>query len=223
MSQVSHPYSQRLIILRDWKSRWFAVGKKYRDFLRGDVLLREFLHKRLRGNYVASIDIERSRKSMRVAIATSRPGMVIGRSGENMIRLKSDIMKEMKRKKLPIPEEFNIDIVEVKEPDANAAIVAQMSAEALEKRMPFRRVMKQTAEKVMTIKGVQGFKMTLSGRLGGAEMARVEKIKRGSTPLQFLRGDVDYTTEKAHLPYGDIGIKVWIYKGDSLEKKEDNA
>lgn len=216
MSKIVHPYAHRLPLIRDWKSRWFKMGREYRDLLRADTLVREHLEKKLRGSYVAEIDFERNQKSTRLVISTSRPGMLIGRSGEGATKLKNDLVKFMKSKDILVPEDFKIDIVEVTNPDANAKIVAYGIAEMLEKRMTFRRVMKTTLEKVMQARGVKGAKIVLSGRLGGADMARREELKMGGIPLQFMRGDVDYATETARMLYGAIGIKVWIYKGDTL-------
>ncbi len=214
MTHVVHPYAHRLGVIRDWRSRWFSVGKKYRTSLKADVLVREYLDKKLRGFFVAGVDIERSQKSFRIIIKTSRPGMVIGRNGEGQQKLRADILKMMAKAGVVGPEEVKLDIVEVRSPESNAAIVAQMIAESLEKRMPFRRVSKQTAEKVMANRDVQGIKIELGGRLGGADMARTEKLKRGRIPLQTFRADIDFAREKAHMTYGDIGIKVWIYRGD---------
>ncbi|MEX0910161.1 MAG: 30S ribosomal protein S3 [Candidatus Paceibacterota bacterium] len=219
MTHSVHPYSHRLGIIRDWKSRWFGTGGKYQEFLKTDITLREYLEKRLRGFYVDSIDMERGEKVYRIIIKTSRPGMVIGRSGEGAMKIKEDILKQMRRLKVAIPE-VKVDIEEVKDPEAHAGIVAYMVAEALEKRMPFRRVMKQTVEKVMANKKVLGVRINLSGRLGGAEMSRRESIKKGRIPLQTLRADVDFVKEKAFLPYGVIGVKVWIYRGDIFEDKK---
>lgn len=213
MSKVVHPYAHRLVTLRDWKSRWFA-DKKYKDLLKSDVVVREFLLKKLRGFYVSRVEIDRSAKATKVMIFTSRPGMIIGRSGEGATKLKSDLTVAMKKRGVIIPEDFKLDIIEVGNPDADAAIVACMIAEGLEKRLPFRRVMKQTIEKVMAARGVKGARIYLGGRLGGAEIARSEQIKRGSIPLQTFRADVDFAREKAHMSYGDIGIKVWIYRGE---------
>ncbi len=213
MSKVVHPYAHRLVTLRDWKSRWFA-DKKYKTLLASDVVIREFLVKKLRGFYVSTIQIERSAKTTKVMVFTSRPGMIIGRSGEGSTKLKADLVKAMSKRKVLIPEDFKLDIVEVTNPDADAAIVACAIAEGLEKRLPFRRVMKQMIEKVMAARGVKGARIYIGGRLGGAEIARSEQIKRGSIPLQTFRADVDFAREKAHMTYGDIGIKVWIYRGE---------
>ncbi len=216
MSKIVHPYAHRLPLIRDWKSRWFKVGKEYRELLRADAMVREFLEKKLRTNYVADIEFERNQKSTRIMISTSRPGMLIGRSGEGATKLRADIIAFMKLKNITIPTDLKIDIVEITNPDANAKVVAYSIAEMLEKRMVFRRVMKTTLEKVMAAKGVKGAKIVLSGRLGGADMARREELKMGGIPLQFMRGDVDYATETARMSYGGVGIKVWIYKGDTL-------
>ncbi len=223
MSKVVHPFAHRLIILRDWKSRWFATSKKYKGFLREDVLVREFLEKRLRGFYVAGIEIERSPKTTRVILRTSRPGMIIGRSGEGSIKLKADLVKFMQKSGIVVPEDLKIDIVEITQPEADAHIVGFLIAEGLEKRLPFRRVLKSTIEKVIAVRGVEGARIVLGGRLGGAEIARSEEIKRGSIPLQTFRADIDFARGKAHLPYGDIGIKVWIYRGEVFADKRPHA
>ncbi len=220
MSHSVHPYSHRLGIIRDWKSRWFSSGKTYKDFLKADTLLREFLEKKMRGQYVGSVEMERNDKTFRLIIKTSRPGVIIGRSGEGSIKLRKEIIKFATKNKLSIPEDFKLDIEEIKSPESNAAIVAQMMAEGLEKRMPFRRVMKQTIEKVMANRDVKGVRLYCGGRLGGAEIARSEEMKKGRIPLQTLRADIDYAQEKAHMTYGDIGIKVWIYRGDIFKERK---
>jgi small subunit ribosomal protein S3 len=213
MSKVVHPYAHRLVIIRDWKSRWFA-DKKYKTLLASDVVIREFLEKKLRGFYVSRIEIERNVKSTKIMVYTSRPGMIIGRSGEGAAKLKSDLVAFMKKRGVSIPEDFKFDIVEVTNPDADAAIIGCMIAEGLEKRLPYRRVMKQAIEKIMAARGVKGARIYVGGRLAGSEIARSEQIKRGSIPLQTFRADVDFAREKAHMSYGDIGIKVWIYRGE---------
>ncbi len=218
MSKIVHPYAHRLVILRDWKSRWITTPKKYKEYLRGDVLIRQFLQKKLRGFYVSGIEFERSPKSLRVILRTSRPGMIIGREGVGATKLKEEILKMMAKNKIDAPAEFKVDIMEVAQPEADAAIVAYMVAEGLEKRLPYRKVMKQTIEKVMTTRGIFGARIVLGGRLGGAEISRSEEIKKGSIPLQTFRADIDFAREKAHLPYGDVGIKVWIYRGQIFDK-----
>jgi small subunit ribosomal protein S3 len=219
MSHTVHPFSHRLGIIRDWKSRWFAEHGTYQKFLKSDILLREFLNKRFRGAYVSDVQIERSQKVLRVIIRTSRPGIIIGRSGEGATKLRQDILKFISKKELAKHQELKIDVEEIRSPEADSAIVSQMIAESLEKRLPFRRVMKQMVEKVMANRDVKGVRICLGGRLGGAEMARVEDLKKGRVPLQTFRADIDFAREKAHMTYGDIGIKVWIYKGDIFNKK----
>lgn len=220
MSHSVHPYSHRLGIIRDWKSRWFGVNSQYRQFLKADLTLREFLKKELRGFYVGGLEIERSPKSLRLIIKTSRPGMIIGRSGDGVTKLREKILKLIDDKEIKVPgQELKIDIEEIRNPEANAAIVGMMVAEGLEKRLPFRRVIKQTIEKVMANREVLGVKVKLGGRLGGAEMARTEDLKKGRIPLQTFRADIDFAREKAHMTYGDIGIKVWIYRGDIFNKE----
>ncbi|MDD5050349.1 MAG: 30S ribosomal protein S3 [Candidatus Pacebacteria bacterium] len=223
MTHIVHPYSHRLGIIRDWKSRWFSDGKGYRASLKVDVLLREYLAVKFRGMFVSGVDIERNQKTMRVIIKTSRPGVLIGRNGEGQVKLRNDILKQFARWGVKTKEELKIDVVEIRSPESNAAIVAQMVADSLEKRMPFRRVAKQIVEKVMANRDVLGVKVGLSGRLGGADMARREKIKKGRIPLQTFRADIDFAREKAHMSYGDIGIKVWIYKGEVFSDKKPAA
>lgn len=213
MTHIVHPYAHRLGIIRDWKSRWFGAKDDFKKFLKGDVLIRKFLDKRLRGNYIAGIEIERNAKTFRILVKTARPGMVIGRAGEGSVKLKNDILKEAARLKLDIPKDFKLDIEEVRSPEGNAAVVAEMVAEGLEKRLPFRMVLKQTIEKIMANRDVKGARIAISGRLGGAEMARYEQIRRGGIPLQTFRADIDFAKNTARLPYGAIGVKVWVYKG----------
>jgi len=200
--------------LRNWKSRWFNL-KKYQKFLKGDVLIREYLEKRLRGMYIDSIDIERSHDVFSIIVKTSRPGLVIGRKGEGAEKIKKEVAKLFKKHDLEPVRKIDLNIEEVRSPESRATIVSQMIAESLEKRFPFRRVMKQNVEKVMASKNVKGVKIALSGRLGGAEMSRKEWLSDGRMPLQTFRADIDFAKEKAHLPYGDIGIKVWIFREEN--------
>jgi small subunit ribosomal protein S3 len=219
MSHTVHPYAHRLGIIRDWKSRWFGTKGKYKENLKADVLIYEYLRKRLKGAFVNSIEMERSAKNFRIIIETSRPGLIIGRSGEGMNKLRGDILKFMGRNNVSPKEELKIDIKEVKSAESSAMIAAQMVAEGLEKRMPFRRVMKQMIEKAYANRDVKGVKITLSGIMGGSNMARAETKKVGRIPLQTLRADIDYAFYEAILPLGKIGIKVWIYKGEVFAKK----
>ncbi len=219
MTHVVHPYAHRLGVIRDWKSRWFAkTPREYRQNVMIDAAIRRFLKKRLRGHYVTSVEIERSEKYVRVLIKTSRPGLVIGRGGEGSQKLTKEIERVMRTVPNASKLSVKLDIEEVRSPESQAPVVAYMVAEGLEKRMPFRRVLKQTVEKVMANRDVQGVRIAISGRLGGAEMSRSEEIKKGLVPLQTLRSDIDFAREIAYLPYGVIGIKVWIYRGEVFDK-----
>ncbi len=214
MTHVAHPFIQRVGIVKDWRSRWFSVNPKlFRENLRADNKVRDFLAKRLKGMYIAGTDIEMGNKVMRIIIRTSRPGLIIGRGGDGAQKLRKDVDQLLRTLKLSEKLDIKIDIEEVRSPESSAAIVGQMIVEGLEKRMPFRRVMKQTIEKVMANRDVEGVRVILSGRLGGADMSRTEELKRGRIPLQTLRADIDFARERALLPYGILGVKVWIYRG----------
>ena len=215
MTHVAHPYIQRLGVNRDWRSRWFTADpKKFREYLRTDAAIRKLLEKKLKGMSVDAVEIERDEKALRIIIKTARPGLVIGRSGEGAQQLKKDVDMLLRKLKLSEKPEIKIDIEEIRSPETSAAVVGQMVSEGLEKRMPFRRVLKQAVEKVMANRDVQGVRIIVSGRLGGADMARREELKKGRIPLQTLRADIDFARIRANLPYGVIGIKVWIYRGD---------
>ena len=214
MTHVAHPYVQRIGVNRDWKSRWFTTdASKFREYLRTDAVIRKFLGKKLKGMSVDTVEIERNQKEIRIIIKTARPGLVIGRSGEGATKLKKEIDQLLRSNKVTDKPEIKLDIEEIRSPESSASIVGQMIAEGLEKRLTFRRVMKQTIEKVMANRDVEGVRITLSGRLGGADMARREELKKGRIPLQTLRADIDFARVTARLPYGAIGIKVWIYRG----------
>jgi small subunit ribosomal protein S3 len=200
------------------------MDKGYRTALKADLSVREFLQKELRANYIGGIDIERNQKVLRVIIKTSRPGMLIGKAGDGVVKLRDKIAKIIRDAKAGVQgQELKVDIEEIRNPESNAMIAGMMIAESLEKRLPFRRVMKQTIEKVMANKNVLGIRIRLGGRLGGAEIARSEELKKGRIPLQTLRADIDFAREKAHMTYGDIGIKVWIYKGEIFKKDQKTA
>ena len=215
MTHVAHPYIQRIGVNRDWRSRWFTTDpKKFREYLRVDAALRKHLKTRLKGMSVDAIEIERSDKEIRLIIKTAKPGLIIGRSGDGITALKKELDLFLRSQKMSAKLGLKIDIEEIRSPESSARIVGQMIAEGLEKRMTFRRVMKQTAEKVMANRDVLGVRMSLAGRLGGADMARREELKKGRVPLQTLRADIDFARVEANLPYGVIGIKIWIYRGD---------
>jgi len=222
MTHTVHPYAHRLDNIRDWKSRWFAkTPLEYRTNVMIDTTIRRFLKKRLRGMFVTSVELERAQNTIRVLVKTSRPGLVIGRGGEGSQKLTKEIEKIVRTVKGAPKLAVRLDIEEVRSPESQAPVVAYMVAEGLEKRQTFRRVLKQTVEKVMANRDVQGVRIGISGRLGGAEMSRQEEIKRGRVPLQTIRADIDFAKEQAYLPYGVIGIKVWIYRGDIFDKKEE--
>jgi small subunit ribosomal protein S3 len=219
MTHTVHPFAHRLGVIRDWKSRWFATTpKQYRENVMIDTTIRTFLKKRLRGMFVTSVEIERNRNAIRVLIRTSRPGLIIGRGGEGSQKLIKEISAKMRVVKGAPQLPVKLDIEEVRSPESQAPVVAYMVAEGLEKRQTFRRVLKQTVEKVMANRDVQGVRIGISGRLGGAEMSRQEEIKRGRVPLQTIRADIDFAKEQAYLPYGVIGIKVWIYRGEIFDR-----
>jgi small subunit ribosomal protein S3 len=207
MSHSVHPYSHRIGILRDWRSRWFQK-KNFAEFLKQDVRTREWLMKKLRLLMVSEVHIERSRNTITIFIKTPRPGLLIGRGGEGIEKLRREIQQTMHFKDL------KVTIEEVKNPYADAHVVARLVVTDLEKRLPFRRALKQNIEKVMTSGGAKGVRIQLSGRLDGSEMSRTEWLRKGSIPLQTLRADVDFARDTALLPYGTIGVRVWIYKGE---------
>jgi small subunit ribosomal protein S3 len=223
MTHTVHPYAHRLGIIRDWKSRWFAkTPLEYRTNVMIDATIRRFLKKRLRGMYVTSVEIERAQGSIRILIKTSRPGLVIGRGGEGSQKVTKEIEALMRTVKGAPKLTVKLDIEEVRSPESQAPVVAYMVAEGLEKRQTFRRVLKQTVEKVMANRDVQGVRIAIAGRLGGAEMSRQEEIKRGRVPLQTIRADIDFAREIAYLPYGVIGVKVWIYRGEIFDREKEN-
>jgi small subunit ribosomal protein S3 len=212
MTHTVHPYAHRLGIIRDWKSRWFSkTPAEYRRNVMIDAAIRRFLKKRLRGMYITSTEIERTQNTIRILVKTSRPGLVIGRGGEGSQRLTKEIEKMLERIKLPSPGAGHVSA---------GKIPVRLDTEGLEKRQTFRRVLKQTVEKVMANRDVLGVRIGVAGRLGGAEMSRQEEIKRGRVPLQSLRADIDFAREMAYLPYGVIGVKVWIYRGDIFDTSE---
>ncbi len=221
MTHTVHPYAHRLGIIRDWKSRWFARdAKSYRENIKVDETIRRFLAKRLRGTYTSGVEIERSASTLRVVLSTARPGLVIGRSGENAAKLRKELAGVIHTAAPLDRRALKFDIVEMRQPETNASVVAYMVAEGLEKRMPFRRVLKQTVEKVIAAREIEGVRIAISGRLGGAEMSRKEELKKGRIPLQTFRADIDFAHEEAHLPYGVIGIKVWIFRGNVYQEKK---
>lgn len=215
MTHKVHPQAFRLGYTTDWKSRWFN-RKKYKEYLKQDYYLREFLVSRLKQSAIKEVEIKRSANSINIVIHAARPGIIIGRGGTGVQEIKKEIIDKIfkgQAKDLDV----KIDIEEVKKPETHARIVAQSIVEQLERRRPFRRVIKQTLDKVMQSSEVKGVKISIAGRLGGTEMARNEWSKKGEMPLQTLRADIDYTHINAYTTYGVIGVKVWIYKGEKFE------
>ncbi|MBX4190046.1 30S ribosomal protein S3 [Candidatus Parcubacteria bacterium] len=212
MGQKISPTSLRLGIQRDWSSRWFG-GRKYIPFLKDDLVIRTYLNKKLKHMGVADIQIERGSNALNVIIITARPGLLIGRGGTGIEDLRK-IINGLLKKKVSI----KIEVQELKSPETSARIMAESIVDQIEKRIPFRRIMKQTLAKIIASKQVKGAKIQLGGRLDGAEIARSEHLEEGNLPLQTLRADIDYAKDTAHTTYGTIGIKVWIYKGEKFDK-----
>ncbi len=211
MGQKVSPISLRLGINKDWSSRWFG-GAKYPKYLKEDLAIREFLTKRLKNMGVDSVLIDRGNGAIRVAIHSARPGLIIGRGGTGVQELNMKLIKLLGGK---VP--LSVEILEVKSPDASAAVIAESIVDQIEKRIPYRRIMRMTMQKVMASRDVKGVKLQLGGRLDGAEIARLEHMEEGSLPLQTLRADIDFVRATAHTTYGTIGVKVWIYKGEVFD------
>jgi small subunit ribosomal protein S3 len=208
MGQKVHPVGIRLGIVKEHNSLWYAGPKSYSDCLVTDLQVREYLFKRLKSASVSRIKIERPSENVRITIATARPGIVIGKKGEDVERLRRDVAAKM-----GVPVHINIE--EVRKPDLDARLVAQNVAGQLERRVMFRRAMKRAVQNAMR-QGAKGIKIQVGGRLGGAEIARSEWYREGRVPLHTLRADIDYATYEAHTTYGVIGVKVWIFKGEIL-------
>ncbi len=215
MGQKVHPTGIRLGISKPWVSTWYANSKDFSDQLFGDHKVRTFLTKELKAASVSKIVIERPAKSIRVTIHTARPGVVIGKKGEDVEKLRQAVTKIA-----GVPAQINI--AEVRKPELDAQLVADGIASQLERRVMFRRAMKRSVQNAMRI-GAKGIKVEVSGRLGGAEIARSEWYREGRVPLHTLRADIDYSSFEAHTQYGVIGIKVWIFKGEVIGGQEAPA
>lgn len=215
MGQKINPFLYRLGNLRDWKSRWFN-SSNYKNYLKSDIKLRAFLEEKLAKAAIEDIIIERSTNSIVINIYSSRPGVIIGRGGTGVEELKSNIASHIKEK-----INIKINIIEVKNPELSAKLVAQSVAEQIEKRSPFRRTLKQAIERTMQNRLAQGIKVAISGRLDGSEMARTEWLSKGKIPLHTIRADVDFSRVNAYTTYGVMGIKVWIYKGEVFENQDN--
>ena len=212
MGQKTHPKGLRLEVNKNWTSNWFPKKNAYATDLAQDIKLRKYLKKRLQDASVASINIERTTQAITVTIHTARPGIVIGRGGEEVSRLKKEVAK------LCNTEDIHLNINEVKRPELNAELVGQNIASQLIKKMPYRRVLNKTMQSTMRM-GAEGIRINVAGRLGGVEIARSERFMEGRVPLHTLRADIDYALVEAHTTYGIIGIKVWICNGFAKAKK----
>lgn len=210
MGQKVHPTGIRLGITKDWNARWYADSKNYADFLVSDVEIRNELNSKLKHASISKLNIERVANGIRVTVHTARPGVVIGKKGEDIEKLKQSLIKKTG---LPV----NINIEEIKKPELDAKLVAESIAQQLEKRIQFRRAMKRAVGNAMRL-GAEGIKVTVSGRLNGADIARAEWYREGRVPLHTFRADIDYATFEADTTYGKIGVKVWIFKGEKLGK-----
>jgi small subunit ribosomal protein S3 len=221
VGQKVHPHGLRVGVIKDWDARWYADNRNFADNLIEDNTLREFVKKKLYAAGISKIEIERAAKRVKLNIFTSKPGMVIGRGGSGIEELKKSLLTMVKDKTILI------NIVEVRSAETDAQLMAENIAAQLEKRIAFRRAMKQSIQRAMR-QGVKGVKTECSGRLGGAEIARSEKYHEGTIPLHTLRADIDYGFAEANTTYGKIGVKVWVYKGEVLpvkkvKKEEANA
>jgi len=212
MGQKIHPTGFRLSVSRNWSSRWFASGAQYARLLNDDIRVREYLRKKLRSASVGRVLIERPAKNARITIYSARPGVVIGKKGEDIELLKSDLQRLM-----GVPVHVNIE--EIRKPEIDAQLIADSITQQLEKRIMFRRAMKRAMQNAMRL-GAQGIKIMSSGRLNGAEIARVEWYREGRVPLHTLRADIEYGFSEALTTYGIIGVKVWVYKGDYLGRND---
>lgn len=212
MGQKVNPTGLRVGIIRDWESKWYA-GKEYADLLHEDIKIREYLENRLQTAAVSSIEIERAANRVNITIHTGKPGMVIGKGGSEVEALRKAL-------NFLTGKRVHINIVEIKKVDLNATLVAENIARQLENRISFRRAQKQAIQRAMR-GGAKGIKTQVSGRLGGADIARAEHYSEGTVPLHTLRADIDYGTAEADTTYGKLGVKVWIYRGEVLPTKTD--
>ena len=209
MGQKVNPTGIRLGISKDWNSKWYANSQEYADNLIADIEIRDYIFERLKGAGISRVQIERPAKSARITIHSARPGIVIGKKGEDIDRLRGELTRRM-----GVPTHINV--TEVRKPEVDAKLVAESIAQQLERRIMFRRAMKRAVGNAMRL-GAQGVKVHVAGRLNGAEIARSEWYREGQVPLHTFRADVDYGTAEAHTTYGVIGIKVWIYKGEVFD------
>ena len=216
MGQKCNPTGLRIGVIKDWDSRWYAKKGEFGDILVEDYNLRQYLLKSLYSAGVPKVEIERDTKRVRINIHCAKPGMVIGKQGAEIEKLKATCAKKLGKD----PSEVFINIVEIKQPDLNATLVAQSIAQQLERRVAFRRAVKGAIRNTMRL-GARGIKVMVSGRIGGAEIARSETYKEGTIPLQTIRADIDYGTAEAATTYVRLGVKVWIYQGEVLRESRN--
>jgi len=215
MGQKVHPIGIRLGIVKDWTSTWYADSDNFADFLNLDLKVRDFIKKKLKHASVSRIQIQRPANNAAITIHTARPGIVIGKKGEDIERLRGEVSRKMG---MPV----HINIEEIRKPEIDAQLVAESVAQQLERRIMFRRAMKRAVGNAMRL-GAQGIKIMVAGRLNGAEIARTEWYREGRVPLHTLRADIDYGVTEANTTYGVIGVKVWVFKGEILDRDEQNV
>lgn len=213
MGQKMDPHGLRVGIIKDWDSKWYADKKDFADNLIEDVTIRKYIKKNLFAAGISKVEIERTAKSIKANVYTAKPGIALGKNGETVNKLRADLAKMFKK-------DIGVNIIEIKNVDSDAQLVAENIASQLERRISYRKAMKQCMAKAMK-SGAKGIKTAVSGRLGGAEIARTEFYREGTIPLQTLRADIDYGFYEANTTYGKIGIKVWIYKGEVLKGKKE--
>ncbi|MAG44871.1 30S ribosomal protein S3 [bacterium] len=221
MGKKVNPRSFRLGYIYNWDGRWLNQ-KQYKGLLKQDHDLRKFLNSKLKEASIEKIVIERLSNSIKVIIHTSRAGLIIGRGGTGIEELKVQLQKIIQKSLITKNYQLKLEVQEIRDPDTSAQIVAQGVASQIERRMPFRRILKQTLDRVYQNKVIQGIKISVAGRLNGAEMSRTEWLSRGKIPLQTLRADVDFARSTAYTSYGSIGVKVWLYKGEVFGDKKEN-
>lgn len=216
MAHKVHPKIFRIPYIANWGSRGF-YEKKFPNFLKEDFEIREFLNKKLPKGVIEKIEIERFPNKINVILSTARPGLVIGRRGEGIEILRTELVRKILRQNKKSPtKELKIEIIDIKNPWTSASLVSQWMAQQVEARVPYRRILKQALNKIMVHKEIQGARVQVAGRLGGVEIARTEWLKIGKLPRQTIRADIDYAQARAYCRYGVVGIKVWIYKGEKI-------
>lgn len=217
MGRKIHPYGFRLGIIKDWKAKWYADGERYADLLQEDLMIRKFVIKKLGNASISDIQIERFPNQVTLRLSTAKPGVVIGRKGQNINELKEELQKKTVTDDNKQGKKFKIEVEEISNPDIDAKLVADSIAQQMERRVAHRRAMKQAIQKAMRA-GAKGIRISVAGRLAGGDMARREDAQEGRVPRHTLRADIDYAQSEATTTYSKIGVKVWIYKGEVLEQ-----